>query len=60
MVPGKNLFSVTRGNMLFYVWEIFWSKIFFPATPKIKSMMDKSVAKVFTTVFHKVKPNLGW
>ena len=40
------------GNML---GKNFWSKHFLPSTLNIRLMMDKSVANIFTTVYHKVK-----
>ena len=50
------------GNMLVVLWfgEIFWNKTFFPSTPKIRSLKDKSEAKFFTTGFQKAKSNPGW
>ena len=38
---------------------LFWSKNCLISTPTIRLLKDKSVAKGFTTAFHKVKSNLG-
>ena len=57
-ISGKIFLSNYENYVFLWSEKKCWSKIFFPSTPKIRSQKDKSLAKVFTTAFHKVKSNL--
>ena len=56
LVARKEFFCGHERNILWFE-KIFWSKHFLPSTSNRKLQKHKSVAKVFTKAFHKIKSN---
>ena len=53
----KFIFSNYGEYVALWFRKFFWSKNFPPSTPNIRSLKDKSVAKVYMTAFYKVNSN---
>ena len=57
LVVRKKFFVSYEKNVVPWFEKFIWSKHFLPSTSNRKLQKDRSVTKVFTKAFHKIKLN---